>query len=135
MKSFYPAFSKKNRAAPFFVWLKSRIKQSRSILCLVGESYECRGARGESARVRESARIRSFLWSESVPTIYGKFSYGDPGATPLLFCWKPNIQKIVMGSLYYLTLLNQTLYTLAQQHNSNPYTTSIQLYHQAIKQL
>jgi hypothetical protein len=47
-----------------------------------------------SAHVRESARIRSFLWSGSVPTTYGKFLYGDPGVALLLFCWKPNVQKI-----------------------------------------
>jgi hypothetical protein len=31
----------------------------------------------ESARVRESAHIQPFWWSESTPTIYGKFLYGD----------------------------------------------------------
>jgi hypothetical protein len=87
MKLFYSAFGKKNRAAPFFVWLKSRIERSRSILCLVREPYECRGEeRRESAHVRETARIRSFLYSGRVATTYSKFSYGDTGAAPLLFC-------------------------------------------------
>jgi hypothetical protein len=53
----------------FFVWLKSTIC---FILCLVGEPYEYRGYERE-----ESAHIQSFLWSESIPTIYGKFSYED----------------------------------------------------------
>jgi hypothetical protein len=49
MELFYPVFGKKNRAAPFFVCLKSRIERSRSIICLVGELYECRGEeRGEA---------------------------------------------------------------------------------------
>jgi hypothetical protein len=34
------------------------------------------------------------FWSESIPTIYSKFSYGDSRATRLLFCWKPNSQKM-----------------------------------------
>jgi hypothetical protein len=39
-----------NRVALFFVWLKSRIEQSCSILCSVGEPYKCRRKeRGESA--------------------------------------------------------------------------------------
>jgi hypothetical protein len=72
------------------VWLNSRIDRSRSILYLVRESYECRGKESsESAHVRESACIRSFLWS--VSTTYSKFPYEDLGAAPLLFCWKPNV--------------------------------------------
>jgi hypothetical protein len=35
MESFYYAFGKKNIVVPFFVWLKSKIERSRSILCLV----------------------------------------------------------------------------------------------------
>jgi hypothetical protein len=70
----------------FFVWLKIRTERSRSILCLVAELYDCRGeerGRGSSYRL--------FLWSERVPIIYSKFSYIDPGAVSLLFCWTPNI--------------------------------------------
>jgi hypothetical protein len=109
IESFYSAFGKKNRAAPFFVWLKSRIERSHSIICLVREPCECRGEkRRVSAHVRESARIRSFLWSESIPTTYSKFLYGDLGVTLLLFCWKPNVQKIEIEPLYSPLLLNQT---------------------------
>jgi hypothetical protein len=43
IEPFYSVFGKKNRAASFFVWLKSRIERSRSILCLVREPCECRG--------------------------------------------------------------------------------------------
>jgi hypothetical protein len=107
MESFYSAFGKKNRAAPFFVWLKSRIERSRSILCLVVEPYECRGEERGSTCPNVSARSRSFLSSESVLTIYSKFSDVDPGSASLLFCWKPNIQKIRMKSLYSIPLLNQ----------------------------
>jgi hypothetical protein len=32
-----------------------------------------------------AAHIRSFLWSENVPTIYSKFPYRDSGSTPLLY--------------------------------------------------
>jgi hypothetical protein len=39
----------------FFVWLDSKIECSRSIFCLVRESYECGVEEKE-----ESARIRSF---------------------------------------------------------------------------
>jgi hypothetical protein len=35
MEPFYSVFSKQNRVALFFVWLKSRIEQGRSVLCLV----------------------------------------------------------------------------------------------------
>jgi hypothetical protein len=49
----------------FFVWLKTRIKWSCFVLCLVVESYECVGE--ESARVRESVRVRSFWWSAGPP--------------------------------------------------------------------
>jgi hypothetical protein len=42
MKPFYSAFVKKNRMILFF-WLKNRMNHSNSILCLVRESYECRG--------------------------------------------------------------------------------------------
>jgi hypothetical protein len=58
MEPFCSAFGKQNRVAPFFVWLKSRIEQNRSVLCLVREPYEYRWE--ESTRVWESARIRSF---------------------------------------------------------------------------
>jgi hypothetical protein len=78
MEPFYSLFGKQNRATLIFVWLKSRIERSRSVLCLVGERYECRGVnREESARVRESAHIRPFWWSGSTLTIYDKFSYAD----------------------------------------------------------
>jgi hypothetical protein len=78
MEPFYSAFAKQNRAALFFVWLNSRIERSRSVLCLVREPYEYRGEeREESARVRESAHIWLFWRSGSIPTIYGKFLYGD----------------------------------------------------------
>jgi hypothetical protein len=43
MESFHSVFSKQNEVIPFFVWLKSTIERSRSVLCLVGEPYECRG--------------------------------------------------------------------------------------------
>jgi hypothetical protein len=72
MEPFYYPFGKQIEATLFFVSLKSRIEQSRSVLCLVGEPYECREEKRE-----ESARIRPFWWSRSTPTIYGKFSYGD----------------------------------------------------------
>jgi hypothetical protein len=61
-----------SEATLFFVWLKSRIEWRCSVLCLVGEPYEYGGEEGE-----ESARIRSFLWSGSIPTIHGKFPYVD----------------------------------------------------------
>jgi hypothetical protein len=89
MKPFYSAFGKKNRVTLFFVWLKIRIERSRSILCLVREPNECRGT--ESAYVRESTCIRSFLWSGSVLTTYSNFPYEDPGVAPLLFYWKSNV--------------------------------------------
>jgi hypothetical protein len=54
MEPFYSAFGK-NIVVPFFVWLKSRIERSRSILCLVREPYRCRGEeRRESAHVRRA---------------------------------------------------------------------------------
>jgi hypothetical protein len=34
-------FGKQNGTAPFFIWLKSKIEQSRSVYCLVRESYDC----------------------------------------------------------------------------------------------
>jgi hypothetical protein len=40
MEPFYSAFDKQNRVAPFFISLKCRIKQSRFVLCLIGDSYE-----------------------------------------------------------------------------------------------
>jgi hypothetical protein len=52
MKPFYSAFGK--NGATFFVWLKSRIERSRSILCLVREPYECRGK--ERGRVPASEK-------------------------------------------------------------------------------
>jgi hypothetical protein len=62
MEPFYSSFGKKNRVALFFVWLKSRIEWSHSILCLVGESYECRGRRGQRALTsgRALASIRFY---------------------------------------------------------------------------
>jgi hypothetical protein len=63
-------FGEQNGITPFFVWLKSRIERSHSVHYLVGELYECgMEEREESARVRESARIRSFWWSENIPNI------------------------------------------------------------------
>jgi hypothetical protein len=52
---------------------------------------------------RATAHIRSFLWSDSVPTIYSKFSYKDTRATPLLFLLKTEQPKNGMEPL-----LNQT---------------------------
>jgi hypothetical protein len=52
MKPFYFVFGKQNIVTLFFVWLKSKIVRSRSVFCLVGESYEYRGKeREESIRV------------------------------------------------------------------------------------
>jgi hypothetical protein len=74
----YSMFGRQNKTVSFFVWLKSRIEQSHSVICLVGELYECRGQeREESALVRESARIQSFLCNGIITTIYNKFTYGD----------------------------------------------------------
>jgi hypothetical protein len=42
-------FSKQNKVVLFFVWLKSRIEWSRSVLCLVEELYECEGKGGRKA--------------------------------------------------------------------------------------
>jgi hypothetical protein len=53
-------FGKKNRVALFFVWLKSRIERSRSILCLVRESYKCRGEERESAHIQSFFGARAF---------------------------------------------------------------------------
>jgi hypothetical protein len=105
MELFYSAFGKQNRAAKFFVWLKSRIERSRSVLCLVGEPYEC--GREESACVWESAHIRSFYGVGAFQLFMVNFHMETPEATPLLFCWKPNILKIVMEPLHSLPL-NQT---------------------------
>jgi hypothetical protein len=70
IEPFHFVFGEQNGIAPFFVWLKSRIERSRSVHCLVGESYECGvEEKEESARVRKSARIRSFWWSESILNI------------------------------------------------------------------
>jgi hypothetical protein len=61
-----------------FIWLKSRIQRSRFVLCLVGESYKCRGEeKKQGAHVRENAHIRSFWWCGSILTIYSKFLYED----------------------------------------------------------
>jgi hypothetical protein len=74
MELFYSAFGKKNRVAPFFVWLKSRIERSRSILCLDREPYACRGVeRTESAHVRESASIRSFFGARAFQLLIVNF--------------------------------------------------------------
>jgi hypothetical protein len=54
IESFHSVFVEQNGTAPFFVWLKSRIERSRSVHCLVGESYEC----GQEER-EESARVAS----------------------------------------------------------------------------
>jgi hypothetical protein len=113
MEPFYSPFGKQNRATLFFVWLKSKIERSRSIFCLVGEPYECRGKRKESIRVRESAHIRPFWWSGSTPIIYDKFLYGDSrsrsatllletkhpknlnGAAPFSSTLQPNTQFLI----------------------------------------
>jgi hypothetical protein len=39
-------FGKQNRAALFFCWLKSRIEQSRFVLCLVESHMSVEGRRG-----------------------------------------------------------------------------------------
>jgi hypothetical protein len=35
MESFNSSFGKQNKVTSFFVWLKSKIKQIRSVICLV----------------------------------------------------------------------------------------------------
>jgi hypothetical protein len=61
IEPFHSVFGEQNGTAPFFVWLKSRIERSRSVHCLVEEPYKCGvEEREESARIRESTRIRSF---------------------------------------------------------------------------
>jgi hypothetical protein len=102
MESFHSVFSKQNEVVPFFVWLKSTIERSRSVLCLVGEPYKCGG--------EENARVRSFWWSEGIPTIYGIFPYEDSrsNSAPLSLETKhPENEKIKMESLHSPPLLNQ----------------------------
>jgi hypothetical protein len=71
MEPFYSAFGKKNIAAPFFVWLKSRIQRSRSNRCLVGESYECRGVeRGERPCPGERSHSVVFVEKERSNYLY-----------------------------------------------------------------
>jgi hypothetical protein len=41
IEPFHSVFGKQNGTTLFFVWLKSRIERSRSVYCLVGESYDC----------------------------------------------------------------------------------------------
>jgi hypothetical protein len=109
MESFYSAFGKQNRVALFFVWLKSRIEWSHFVLCLDGEPYEYRWEkREENARVWESARIRSFFRSKSIPIIYGKFTYGDSMSHSALFLLETKHPKIKMKPLHSAPLLNQT---------------------------
>jgi hypothetical protein len=95
MEPFHSAFGKKNKVFYFFL-LKSRIERSRSILYLVREPYECRGE-----ETSESTRIRSFLWSESIPATYNKFPYEDPGAVPLLFVGLAVCPYVVTAATYY----------------------------------
>jgi hypothetical protein len=86
MESFHSMFGKQNRVAQVFIWFKSRIEQNHFILCLDCKSYECGGERQKSARVQESARIRSFWWSGSISTIYGiYFHMKTLGAASLHF--------------------------------------------------
>jgi hypothetical protein len=57
MESFYYVFGRQNRTALFFVWLKSRIERSHSVLCLVKKSYACRGRTLKSGRALISGRF------------------------------------------------------------------------------
>jgi hypothetical protein len=55
---------------------------------LVGESYECKG------KERKKMLAYRCFFSGSVPTIYGKFSYEDLGAAPLLFVGNQTFRKL-----------------------------------------
>jgi hypothetical protein len=59
MELFYSVFDKKNRAAPFFVWLKSIIERSRSILCLVKSRVSIEGRKEGRALTAERALVSS----------------------------------------------------------------------------
>jgi hypothetical protein len=51
-----------------FSFIESIIKRNHYVHCLVGESYKCGGEEmKESTHIRESARIRLFWWSRSIP--------------------------------------------------------------------
>jgi len=77
----------------FFIWLKSKIERSRSVLCLVGESYTCRGE-----KMKESARIRPFWWRGITSTIYAKFWYGDSRSRSAPLLLETEHPKILNGA-------------------------------------
>ena len=82
MESLYSAFGKKNRATPFFVWLKS----TRVILYLVGESYECRGDERGRSLASGRALASGRLCAGALQLFMLNFPYGDGGVASLLFC-------------------------------------------------
>lgn len=66
MDSFYSEFGKQNRVAPFFVWFKSSIKRSRSVLYLVGKPYKFRGEEREERLVfRRALKSSHFVGVEA----------------------------------------------------------------------
>jgi hypothetical protein len=53
------------------------------------------GRRGGRALISGRALVSGRVFCAGVlQLLIVKFSYGDLGAVPLLFCWKPNVQKI-----------------------------------------
>jgi hypothetical protein len=82
------------------------IEWSCSVLYLVGELYR------EKER-KESARIRSFWWSENILTIYGNSLFGRRTIRSPSFLLKINIQKIKMKSLFSSPLITKCIIIFA----------------------
>jgi hypothetical protein len=102
----------------YLIWSSTRSNILQQLLvylwCVWLESHmvlEGRERRALASRRARSARVRSFWWSESITTIYGKFSYVDSRS-----CSAP-----IMLKTKHLGSMNRTaLFCYAPQPNSPP---------------
>jgi hypothetical protein len=109
MESFYSTFGKKNRVIPFFVWLKSKIKRSHSILCLVREPYVCRGGRGRRVLTFGKALASDrFYGAGAFQLLIVNFHMEIQEPLHSYFIRNQTSKKIRMESFYASPLLNQT---------------------------
>jgi hypothetical protein len=76
-------FGKQNRTTLYFVWLKSRIEQSRFVLCLVGEPYECGGEEREE-RLASARALASGRFGGARAQIFAIYRLQEPLRFPLL---------------------------------------------------
>jgi hypothetical protein len=65
------------------------------------------GRRGRRALASERARVQSFFGVGAFQLFMVNFHMKTPGAILLLFCWKPNIQKIRMEPLHYSAVISK----------------------------